>query len=236
MALPQQLTLRLKPREQTRLEDFIVGENRLLLQQLQLLCRGEGEPFLYIWGGEGSGRSHLLQGCCHRADDLGIAVFYLPLAEPLGLTPEVLKGLEQFDLLCLDDLQAVAGKAEWEQALFHLYNRLRDGGKRLLVSADRSPAALPLRLPDLASRLSWGLSFQLQPLDEAGRLQMLIAGARRRDMHISEETAAYLLKRCPRDPHSLEQLLDRLDQASLRQKRKVTIPFVRELLQDADQS
>lgn len=230
---PVQLTLHLRPREQVRLQDFVAGDNRQLLAQLVQFAEGTGEPFLYLWGAAGSGRSHLLQGCCHQADAAGRSVFYLPLGEIPGLAPEILGGLEQCDLVCLDDLQQVAGDAAWEQALFHLYNRLRDSGRQLLVSADASPAALPLSLPDLASRLAWGLCFQLHPLDEQGLEELLIESARRRDMALGSEVCAYLLKRCPRDPVTLLKLLGELEQRSLQQQRKLTIPFVRELLNES---
>lgn len=224
--MEQQLTLRIGLRDSATFANFFPGDNAA---PLHLLQQG-AEPFVYLWGSPGSGRSHLLQAACHAEAARGGAPAYLPFAElpPGGVA--LLEGLEQMSLVCLDDLQAVAGDGAWEEALFHLYNRVRDAGGRLLAAADASPAALPVALPDLRSRLAWGPVFQLQSLDDAGRLAALQLRAQARGMELGEEVGAYLLRRCPRDMHALFELLERLDQASLAAQRRLTIPFVRDLI------
>ncbi len=226
MSLERQLTLRIGLRDSATFANFLVGGNAAPLHALQ---QGE-EPFIYLWGGQGSGRSHLLQAACHAEAARGGSPAYLPFTELLRTGTGLLEGLEQMSLVCLDDLQAVAGDRTWEEALFHLYNRVRDTGGRLLAAADASPAALGILLPDFGSRLAWGPVFQLQSLDDAGKLAALQLRARARGMELSEEVGAYLLRRCPRDMHALFELLERLDQASLAAQRRLTIPFVRELI------
>jgi len=220
-----QLPLGIGLRDSATFTNFYSAANR---EVLLALSEGE-EQFVYLWGGTGCGKTHLLQALCQQQAERGRTVAYLPLAEP-GLVPEMLEGMEAMDLVALDDLQAVAGQSAWETALFHLYNRLRDSGVRLVVTASAPPAALPVGLPDLASRLSWGLTLQLAANDDAAKLAILQLRARNRGFELSEEVGNYLLKRCERDMESLIQLLERLDAASLREQRRLTIPFVKTLL------
>ncbi len=131
--------------------------------------------------------------------------------------------------MCVDDIDAVAGSGDWERALFALYERLRARGGLLLVAGRSAPAALGLKLPDLASRLAAGHVYALQPLSDADKSAVLRTRARSRGLEMSEEVASYLLARYPRDLHSLFALLDRLDTAALAAQRRLTIPFVRSI-------
>lgn len=155
---------------------------------------------------------------------------YLPLGEVASYGPALLDGLEQSDLVCLDDLQAVAGDPVWEEALFHLFNRLRDSGRRLLLAADAAPRELPVRLADLQSRLSLALVFQLQPLSDEDKLRALQLRASRRGLNLPDDVGRFILTRGGRSMSALFELLDQLDQASLQAQRKLTIPFLKETL------
>ena len=142
----------------------------------------------------------------------------------------MLEGLERADLVCLDDVDALAGAQEWEQAVFALYNGLREHGGRLLAAGPVPPAALPLELEDLRTRLAWGLVYQLQPLDDEDKLRGLQQRARERGLELPDAVARYLLQRCRRDMASLLHCLDELDRASLAAQRRLTIPFVKEVM------
>lgn len=203
-------------------DNYLPGENAAAVASV----RGAAEAFVYLWGARGTGRTHLLQAACHAA--VGDAAAYLPLAQHRDLSPELLEGLEHTALVCLDDIDAIVGIEPWELGLFHLYNRLRESGTRLLVAADRAPAALALRLPDLTSRLGWGPVFQLHALTDTDKLAALQLRARGRGLELPDDVGHYLLRRCPRDMHSLFHVLDVLDRAALAAQRRLTIPFVRE--------
>lgn len=146
-----------------------------------------------------------------RAD--GEPAVYLPLAELLDRGIEILDNLEQYELVCLDDLQAVAGRADWEEALFHLFNRLRDSGRRLLIAASTSPRELPVKLADLKSRLTLALIFQMRPLSDEDKLRALQLRASRRGLHLTDEVGHFILTRGTRSMSALFELLERLDQA-----------------------
>ncbi|HHH47460.1 MAG TPA: DnaA regulatory inactivator Hda [Gammaproteobacteria bacterium] len=229
-AVGEQLPLAYAWREGLSFNDFCGAGNAAVVQSLQQGVDGSGDQFIYLWGAPGVGKSHLLQAACERAAQQGRAVAYLPLAEFAEMPVEALDGLQSLSLVCLDDVQAVVGMAHWEEALFHLYNRLRDSGAVLLAAGDASPAGLTIELPDLRSRLGWGPVFRVQEPREDEKIHALQARARARGFDLPDEVARYLIRRSPRDMASLFALLDRLDQASLAQQRRLTIPFVRNLI------
>ena len=225
-----QLPLGLALRDSARFDSFFPGQNREALDSVRLAAAGQGESLVFLAGPAGTGKSHLLQAACHHATGCRRAATYLPLRQLAGLAPGVLDGLEQLDLVCLDDVQFVAGETAWEHALFDLFNRLREAGGTLLATGERRPDLIGFGLPDLASRLGWGLTYRLRPLADADMLAALTCRAAGRGLALPEETASYLLKRVPRDPAGVFDLLDRLDQASMVEQRRLTIPFVRAVL------
>lgn len=226
----QQLPLGLKLRASARFENFVAGDNQELVDQLQQLARGEGERFFLCHGAEGLGKTHLLQAVCHLAASRGSSAGYLSLNDAVALTPHVLEGWEQFDLVSLDDVHVIAGRSNWEEALFHLYNRIRDREGCLVVSTRQAPPQCGFELQDLVSRLGWGLTYQVTPLDDSQRLQALQLRARQRGCEIPDETGRFLMRRMPRDMPVLFDMLDRLDEASLVAQRRLTVPFVKSVL------
>jgi len=230
-----QLVLNLRLRDASSFENYFVARNREAVEHLQHIVRSVGgaphspASWLYLWGEPGTGKTHLLEAACRAAQEQGHAPLYVPLAEKAGLTTALLEDVEQVPLVCVDDVEVIAGDAAWEAALFALYERLRAQGGMLVLAANSSPAAIGLRLADLATRLSAGLVYQLQPLSDAEKIAALRLRAQRRGLTMTEEVANYLLTRFPRDMHSLFALLDRLDTATLVAQRRLTIPFLRGL-------
>lgn len=230
---PIQLPLGVRLRDDATFANYYPGANAAALGYVERLCEADAgwtESLIYLWGGAGVGRSHLLQAACLRFEQRGEQAVYLPLAELADYGPELLDNLEQCELVCLDDLQAVAGRADWEEALFHLFNRLRDAGRRLLLAADTAPRELPIQLADLQSRLTLALVFQLQSLSDEDKLRALQLRASRRGLQLSDEVGRFILTRGERSMSALFELLERLDQASLQAQRKLTIPFLKETL------
>lgn len=215
-----QLPLRIGLRDSATFDNYFVGPNEAVVHALQ----GAQEPFIYLGGIPGSGRSHLLQAACHAA---GAQAAYLPLSECMVMSPQMLDGMEQMTLVAIDDVELLAGNGGWELALFHLYNRVREVGHRMIVAGNGAPSSMGIALPDLVSRLSWGPVYQLQPLDDREKGEALRLRARQRGMELPVEVADYLLNHASRDMHNLFGLLDRLDEGSLAAQRKLTIPFVR---------
>ncbi len=225
-----QLSLGIALRESATFENFYEGGNIVLLKALKEMIANSGESFLYCYGSEGVGKTHLLQAYCHATTDLKQNTFYLPLKSHLEFSPGVLEGLEQFDTVCLDDIDAVVGILNWEEALFHLYNRTREQGARLIVTAERTPQQLEALLPDLQSRLFWGLVLGVQELSDAEKIEALKIRAGQRGFELPTEVAQYILNHQSRNMRDLFASLDVLDKASMVAQRKLTIPFVKSIL------
>jgi DnaA family protein len=228
--MAEQLPLGLQLKAAAHFANFVPGTNTELVAQLQQAAAGQGERFFFCWGSPGCGKTHLLQACCHRAAGAARRAIYVSLRDSQRFAPALLEGWEQFDLVCIDDVDGIAGKPDWQEALFHLYNRIRDAGGTLIVSAAAAPAQSRIELPDLLSRLGWGVVYRLKPLDDTQRLQALQLRAGQKGFELPHETASYLLRRAPRDMPALFDLLERLDEASLAAQRKLTVPFVKSVL------
>jgi len=139
--------------------------------------------------------------------------------------------MEQLSLVCIDNIECIAGEAEWEMSIFNLYNRILETGRtRLLITGDRPPRQLNLHLPDLASRLDWGQIYKLQPLGDEDKLLALQLRSKLRGFELPEDVGRFLLKRLDREMRTLFMTLDQLDHASITAQRKLTIPFVKEIL------
>lgn len=229
--LSPQLTLGLSLQDEATFANFYAVKNAEIIAELKRTASGQGERVVYLCGTPGQGCSHLLQASCHYAHQHQLSSVYFPLAQLVNLSSDILNGLEQLDLVCIDDLHVIAGNAEWEEAIFHLYNRIHDAGKRIIVAANSSPKFIHLKLPDLISRLSAAIVFQLQPLVDTEKLSILITRANRRGIYLSEEVGKYILTHCPRHMGTLFAVLEALDKASLAAQRRLTIPFVKEVLE-----
>ncbi len=225
-----QLPLALRQPEPRGLAGFVAHGNRAVVAAVQQWAEGRGERYLYIHGATASGKSQLL-GCAAGAlREQGLSAVYVPLETP-KLTPDVLDDLEHRDAILLDSVHAIAGIRAWEQALFNLYNRASDAQRRLLVAARLPSGRLGLQLPDLSSRLAAGPSYNLKPLSDTGRAELLRIGAAQRGLRFGDAMINYILSRCPRDPGTLTQLLNAIDQAALAEQRQPSIRSLGRLLE-----
>lgn len=184
----------------------------------------------YLFGLSGVGKSHLLHASCTYAEKLGLSSVCLSFSELKQLSVEVLDGLESIDLICLDDVQLIAGDRQWQQAVFDLFNRVIEQNKSLIITGNQSVSQLTIDLADLVSRLSWGMTEQIKPLDDEEKLIALKFRAQQRGLLLSDEVAKYLLSHLSRDMSDLISALGELDEASIREQRKITIPFIKSIL------
>lgn len=208
--------------------NYVPGINQAIYQTLQQLIVSQGQNCLYLCGG--IGKTHLLQAVCQQIGLQGKTPVYLPLKHFCQMDVRILEGIETRDCVCIDDIQAIVGLPHWEEALFHLFNRLKDNQTLQIISGDVPPQELGLQLPDLVSRLTWGGIFILQALDDDSKIQALQIHAAKRGLIFPDEVALYLIRHGTRDMHNLMTWLERIDYASLAAQRKITIPFIRTLL------
>lgn len=233
---PAQLPLGIRLRDASVFASYFAGRNRSAVDALRSLdsIRTSAHQLttcIWLHGARCTGKTHLLQASCARAGSRGETAAYVPLREAAALGDGLLSGYGQFALVCLDDADAIAGGDGWERALFGLHQELDEHGGRLVVSGSAPPAAVGFRLRDLASRLNGGLVLTLQPLDEHEQLAALQLRAQLRGFELPEDTAQFLLRRLPRDMGSLCAFLDQLDEASLIAQRRLTVPFVRAVME-----
>ena len=224
-----QLTLDLQLKDSFTFDNLVSGPNQLLIDWLQSPQLGE-ESQLYLWGAHNTGKSHLMQALCQQLTQQGKRVSYLPLHQLIDYSPDVFQGQEAMDVCCIDDLQLLQDKPHWQEALFDLINRMREDQRQLIFSASQPPTELPISLKDLSSRLQWGAVFKLLPLNDSEKCQALQQRADARGFELADNVAAYLLNNYNRDMADLFEMLDALDKAQLQQHRRLTIPFVKSVL------
>ncbi len=222
-----QLVLPIRLADHAVFASFLAAGNDALVATLCAMADRESDHGCWLWGAHATGKTHLLQAVCERAGDRAV---YVPLALLADAGPAVLEGLARRELVCIDDLDVVLGDEAWEVALFDLCNQLTDSGGLLAVAAGAAPRECPIELADLASRLSRLAVFRVQSLNDEQRIAALKLRATHRGLDLPDESARYLIKRSRRDMASLYELLETLDLAALRAQRRLTIPFVRDVL------
>lgn len=229
-----QLSLSVQLPDDETFQSFLSQENHTVIIQLQqfidLVSKHESHPSaLYLFGKQGVGKSHLLHASCSYADSLGLSSLCLSFAELEQLSVEMFEGLESIDVICLDDIQIIAGNGLYERAVFDLFNRVTEQGKCLIISGDQNVSNLAIELPDLKSRLTWGLTEKVLPLNDDEKVSALQFRAQQRGLFLSYDVAKFLLTRLSREMSHLINALDELDKASIREQRKITIPFIKDI-------
>ena len=225
--LHPQMPLGFEPGELFTFESYVAGSNTIAAGLAQQMALNNGEKQLYFWGDSGLGKSHLLQASCNLAAKNQQTVCYLTQAEIVNQSVEMFDGLEQLELICLDDIETWLTEDSWEIALFDLINRVRENGNRLMMASAHPPEESFVKLPDLRSRLSWGPVFQLQNLSDKEKFQALRFRAKQSGLELPENVADYLMQRYPRDMFGLFERLAMLDKASMAMQRRLTIPLVK---------
>ena len=209
----QQLLLDIRPAAVPDLAQFVVGHNHELIEQLQAMLEDRAaERMVYLWGGPDCGKTYLLQAWAQACRLRGWSV----------------------DKSAQSDAQVMAidHADEWDEAqqlaVFARYNRVRNAGGLWLAAGRLPPANLPL-IPELRTRLGWGLVFQVHALNDAEKHAALAQHARSLGFYLEPQVADYLLNHYPRDLGSLLRVLDALDRLSLETKRPITLPLLRQL-------
>jgi len=227
----QQLPLSFEPRERYTFDAFISGRNQLAVDLVKQMASGNGEAQVLLWAEKGKGKSHLLQAACNLAAQSQLTVCYLPAREITARSQQVFAGLEQLDMVCMDDIDIMLQSPQWEEALFDLINRIRETGSRLLLTASTSPESSKIHLADLRSRLTWGPVFHLQDLDDRDKIIALQKRANQYGLEMADNVANYLLTHYPRDLFDLFVRMDHLDKAAMAMQRRLTIPFIKTVLE-----
>jgi DnaA family protein len=225
----RQLTLGVQLKERATFASFHTARNQELVAHLKHVAATVPAGATWLAGPHASGKSHLLQAVCAAAAQ-GKRAAYLPLETLLPFGPESLEGAESLDLACYDDVQVVAGLEAWEQRLFALWQAALEHGSALLFAARENPAHVDFGLADLKSRLASSAVFAVRELNDDEQVEALQLRANLRGLDLPADTARFLQRRFPRDMRTLCDILDTLDDASFVAQRRLTVPFIRDVI------
>lgn len=225
-----QLPLAIQLNANLSFDNFVCPDDAFLLTTLKQFSSSEGETNIYLWGANSCGKTHLLHAVCQHAASAQLRVNYLPLTELVDHPVDILEGLEEYAVVCIDDLQVIVDRPDWQLAIFKLFNRVREKHGRMLFSAKANPKELALTLKDLVSRLEWGIVFHLRELNDEQKMLALQMRAKLKGLELTNDVVEYVLKHFTRDAGALFRLLDHLDQQSLISKRRLTIPFIKDVI------
>jgi DnaA family protein len=225
----RQLTLGVQLKERATFASFLTARNQELVAHLEHVAANLSTGATWLAGPHTSGKSHLLQAAC-AAVPAGKRAAYLPLETLLPFGPETLEGADSLDLACYDDVQVIAGAAAWEERLFSLWQRSLERGTALLFAARENPAHVDFGLADLKSRLTSSSVFVVRELNDDEQLEALALRAQLRGLELPAETARYLQRRFPRDMRTLCEVFDTLDDAAFVAQRRLTVPFIRDVI------
>jgi len=229
-----QLPLGIGLKDDVTFDNYFAADNKylvdLLRNNISSTEHGSEELFVYFYGKQAVGCSHLLQASCNQASISGLQSVYLPMQDIIGLSCGLLDGMGSLDCVCIDNIDFISKHADWQEAVFHLFNQLRENKKCLIVAGRVPPKQLSLELADLASRLTWCHVFQVYGLSDEDMVNAFKLKADFKGMNMPYAIARYICHRSSRNTSDLFKLLKKLDRESLAAKRKITIPFVREVL------
>ncbi len=227
-----QIPLSFRPRKNDNFEDFVIGENQVAVAAVRQLIEptlDNPASVIYLKGDAGSGKSLLLNAACNRARELGQSAIYLPLKHLLS-KPAPPREITGADVLCIDDVEAMAANDSWELFVFHLLNQLRSSNTRVLLAGRQGPEHSGIVLPDLQSRLAWGEVFGLKVLTDIDKKVVLRKYASAHGVEVVDEVLNYLLRYGRRDMKYLLATLNELQQAAFSSKRAPTVPLLRTVI------
>ena len=221
-----QIPLPVSISEYMTFETFYLSSNKAVIDSI----KDDKNKLIWIAGLKGTGKTHILQATVNYMDDGDNRLLYLPMVESKDFTPDILENLNQFDLVAIDDIENVIGDFSWEEQLLILYEELIHTKCRILISSSDTPQGLRFKLPDLASRFSLGLVDRLKPMNEEQIIKAISLHATVRGFNLPAEVAKYLISRVPRDVSVLVDIIKLLDYESLSKQRKLTVPFIKTVL------
>lgn len=225
----RQLQLDIEPQLDARISDFSGPSWGHVIDAVRQLHAGLMNRF-YVYGGAGSGKSHLLSAICDSYLDVGKSAIQVSLLELLDAPTEAITSLERFDLVALDDIEAISGVPHWQKAVFHLINYNNEEGGQLVFSSRVAPIELKLELPDLQSRLTQAVSVKVPNGSlYADRSTLVMSVLSRRGIHIDQQIIDYLLAHGPHQTSVLLQSLEQLIQLLKGEKTKLSNANLRQI-------
>ena len=226
---PKQLIFPFAIDQYPRFDNFYHSHIQQLINSLSRSLQKTAQSEFVITGIERSGKSFLLQAICNEYKFIDKQAFYLPMKVAINMGPEFIENFDIYDALCIDDIHLIHNYPKWQEMIFHLINQSKENKCNLYFGTEESILELDL-LPDLSSRLSRMQSLHILPVPDVMLKEALTFCSAKLGISLDNEVIDYLLKREKREFQHLFSLLKHLDQASAQQKRKITIPFAKQIL------
>jgi len=232
-----QMPLKIGLRDDACFETFVTEQESqaVALNGLQSALQQTNGNAFYLYGESGAGKTHLLQASCRYVTEKGQSSVYLPFGDhSLPLIPDVLIGLEQTPLVCLDDMTEIVGDSKWELALANLITKSSVQGHTVILAGQLSINDWAIKTNELAKALMMVLPIELHAVIE--KEEVIIALQRhslRLGFELPNDVGNYLVKQFSADLQELLAVLKLLEQATLVEKRRLTLPFVKQVLQRA---
>ena len=225
----RQLQLNIEPQLDARISDFSGPGWGPVIDGVRQLHAGLMNRF-YLYGGAGTGKSHLLTAICDSYLEVGKSAIKVSLLELLDAPIEAITSLEMYDLVALDDIEAISGVPHWQKAVFHLINNNNVGGGQLVFSSRFAPIELKLELPDLQSRLTQAVSVRVPSGQSyADRLALLTSVMERKGVHFDPQIIDYLLMYGPTQTSTLLQSLEQLEKMLQGEKVKLSNATIKQI-------
>ena len=228
MNKPKQLTFPWNKVNKSSLEGFFISEENSHL--LSLLKDSDFLDDLFIYGTKESGKTFLLQAMCNSYSSVSKLSLYIPLKKVMNYGVEIFESLENIDLICIDGIEEVISKIEWEKAIFNLINKALISESRLILTSSKDLKSLNFSLPDLESRIRKIQSYELHPLNDKDIFDALKYISKLTSINLGDKEAKYLVTYSQRNISNLVHILESLDQLSMEMKRKITIPLIKEVI------
>jgi len=225
---PKQLTFPWNKVNKSSLEGFYTSQENSHL--VSILKDANFSDDLFIYGTKESGKTFLLQALCNSYSSMSKSSLYIPLHKVMNYGVEIFESLENMNLICVDGIEEVISKIEWEKAIFNLINKALISKSRLILSSSQDLKSLNFALPDLESRIRKIQSFELYPINDKDIFDALKYISKLTSINLGDKEAKYLVTYSQRNISNLVQILESLDQLSMEMKRKITIPLIKEVI------
>ena len=211
------------------LEGFVGEQNKQAVAALKETVTANSPGMLYIWGPRGAGKTHLIHAVCALAESSGLPLHFVS-ASNFAEGHQSLGDLLPQTLVCFDDIDQLGADEEVAILILSWFEVIRATQGSMVFSGSVPIDHLKLAIPDLQSRIALAPSFYLTPMNDDQCRHALKLRARLKGFELENTVVDFILRHFDRDTVSLFALLDRIDRASLSHQRKVTIPFIREIL------
>ena len=232
MSNPRQLALQIQINERASLNNFFVSKkNNKTIQILKNILLGSDKGVQIFIDDLGSnGKSYLLQGICNDFSNSNNSSIYIPMQEAINLDPSILEGVSELNLICIDDIDLINKRRDWEIVLFNLINECYEKECFLLLSGSINKLEA---IPDLVSRIKKMETLRLEAINDDELLEATKAISKNLNMEISDKNMNYLINNSKRDIKTIFRTLSQLEKESLERKKSIGLNLIKEVIQNS---